>query len=98
MTACMNGDYYDQGQYIIENDIDDIKEYGDNQHSIELLNTLISFYAHFDDLQHAKEIFNSIPRKKRDTMTVNAMMKCCINNNEIHLEFRCIGKLINQDI
>eukprot|EP01084_Bolivina_argentea_P105966 189771_1 len=95
IKACINANRFEQGKYIIDEDINcnftDL--YGENTVSIELLNTMISFYGCFNDIKHAKQIFHSIPRKKKDIVTITAMMKCCINNNENHLAISLYRKI-----
>eukprot|EP01083_Nonionella_stella_P091443 255674_1 len=54
----------------------------DKPQSIQLLNSLLSFYNHFGDINTAFNIFNSIYATKRDTVTINIMMTALINNSD----------------
>eukprot|EP01083_Nonionella_stella_P092960 260353_1 len=49
--------------------------------SIEVLNTLIHFYGHCGDVSEAIEVFNTVPKTMRNSVTYGALMKVFINHD-----------------
>eukprot|EP01083_Nonionella_stella_P279670 951328_1 len=53
-----------------------------NSASVEVLNILIEFYAHFGDISAAIDVFNSIEDAKKDMISVNTMMNAYLDYDE----------------
>ena len=71
IKACINICDYDNAKKFINSNID---KQGINNHSIELINTLIDLYGKSNDINVALDIFNKIPSHKKDIVSINAMM------------------------
>ena len=46
------------------------------------MNTLIDFYGKIGDVNNAVNIFSNIAENKKGIVTINAMMKCLLDNNQ----------------
>ena len=79
LKACMNVNNFNKGDRIINDILNDILKTNTNP-SIQLLNTMIDFYGHFKYLQLAQQTFDQINENKKDIITINSFMNCCINN------------------
>ena len=72
IKACINTDNFEFGKKII--DAVDISKEKD----VELLNTIIRFYGHFENISSALAVFDMIKNKTIDS--VNCMIQCYCNN------------------
>ena len=57
-----------------------LKPQNGNRRSVELSNTLITFYGHFGDIQSARKVFDGVQLKTN--VTINNMMRCLISNGK----------------
>ena len=77
IKACINNNDYHKGNKLIKSiNFKDI-----NNHSIELINTLIDYFGKIGDIDNALNIFNNITKNKQDIVSIGAMMNA-YNNNE----------------
>eukprot|EP01084_Bolivina_argentea_P148414 259473_1 len=76
IKACGNMRDYEKGKSLI-NSINDI-----NNHSLQFINSVIDYYGKSGDINNAIKLFNDIPKYKRDLISVTAMMKCFIENEQ----------------
>ena len=78
IRACIFIPDYETGKHLIQcNKL--LQQYHNNTH---LLNTLIEFYGHFNDLSNASQVFDEIKTDTKDEYTVISMMKAYINQDE----------------
>eukprot|EP01084_Bolivina_argentea_P259346 437582_1 len=77
IKGCKKINNFERGQSIIDSKIK--FKTGNN---IKVLTTLIDFYGHFGFISDALNIFNSINNNAKNSVTVNAMLKCLINNKQ----------------
>eukprot|EP01083_Nonionella_stella_P298828 1014203_1 len=76
LKACINTDDYGKGKRCIDQYFVHPK-----QHTIEFINTVLSFHGHMNDMDSACRMFDLIPQNRKDVVSMNAMMKCYINND-----------------
>ncbi len=48
---------------------------------VELLHSLIDFYGHSGDIDNALNIFNGINNARKNTVSLNVILKALVNNN-----------------
>ena len=75
LKAFKNTNDFDGGQSVIES-LQKRKEHL----SVETVTTWIDFYGHFGVVDRARNLFDGMKATQRGTVTVNAMLKCLLNN------------------
>ena len=75
IKACINMNDIQNGRSII----DKYKNKKQKIKNIQLSNTLIDFYGHFGDIYNAKCIYQNVANDRKNTATINAMMKAYIH-------------------
>ena len=77
IQACVNMNDNEKCLKFIDSNI----KHAEN-HSIELINTLIDFYGKIGAVEHAIGLFQSIANYKKDVVTIGSIMKSLINNDQ----------------
>ena len=78
IKACMFSDNFIKGQFIHNL----CRKNDDQIQDLSLKTTLIEFYGHFNEIEIAQELFDSIPDKLNNNVTINSMMKVYLNNDK----------------
>ena len=87
IKSCINLKSYTKGLQFVETNID---HNNINNHSIQLINTLIEFYFYDNyKLDKALKIFDSIDDKKLQIETINVMIKGYIKMGKYHKAIKC---------
>eukprot|EP01083_Nonionella_stella_P155451 502167_1 len=74
IKACIDCSEYTQGKQIIR------LATRHNNNNIALNTRMIEFYGHFGDVKDAQNIFDRIPKKKKDTISIGSMMQVYVEN------------------
>eukprot|EP01084_Bolivina_argentea_P138744 244192_1 len=84
IKACKNTKQYNKCTKLIDNVYfriikqDNLK----NNWNIDMINNIIDFYGNIGNINRAATIFNQISNNKKDTVSINCMMKAYINNHK----------------
>eukprot|EP01083_Nonionella_stella_P131570 399807_1 len=76
LKACIHTNDYHKGKSCIDQYFVHPK-----QHTIEFINTVLSFHGHMNDMDSACHMFGLIPQDRKDVVSINTMMKCYLNND-----------------
>ena len=74
IKACMDTDNKSFAEQLIQTKIS-------HKHSIQLQSVLIDYYAKYDNIESALNVFGSIPKDGINAMALNAMIKGYVHNN-----------------
>ncbi len=78
IKACINTNDYSQCKLLINS----INASNLEDHSIQLITILIRYYGKTGDVECALDVFDRIPISKKNTVAINVMMRCFMDNDE----------------
>lgn len=79
IKACINSDKYNIGKEIIKENQSSFDK--DIKNELYIKSILIDFYGHFNQIQEALEIFNSISNNLVSIVIINCIINALIDNN-----------------
>ena len=77
LKAAKNSGDFQFGLQLIEKHVD-----FRNEHSVELMNSMIDFFGEFGDVEAAQNVFGAVPDGVANAVTLNVMMTCFLNHHD----------------